>query len=77
VNASVLSVEALDSLLLSESILIASEDSLLRFLLKLGPDYRNLLRHIRFVFLSEDGLCRVSKEEVLDFVAWQLHSAEI
>jgi hypothetical protein len=35
-------VEALDSLLffLSESILVESEDSLLRLILKLGPVYR-------------------------------------
>jgi hypothetical protein len=50
-----LSVEALDSLLLSESVTIESEDSLLQFLLKLGPNYRDLLRHIQIEFLSENG----------------------
>jgi hypothetical protein len=44
-DVSILSVEALDSLLLSESISVESEDSLLRFILKLGPNYRDLLRH--------------------------------
>jgi hypothetical protein len=51
-----LSFEALDTLLLSESVSMESEDALLRFILKLGPDSRDLLRHIQLVFLSEDGL---------------------
>jgi hypothetical protein len=51
-----LSVEALDRVLLSESVSVESEDALLRFVLKLGPDYRDLLRHIQIVFLSESGL---------------------
>jgi hypothetical protein len=51
-----LSVEALDSLLLSESVSVESEDALLKFVLKLGRGYRDLLRHIQVVFLSEDGL---------------------
>jgi hypothetical protein len=56
-DVSVLSVEALDSLLLSESVSVGSEDALLRFILKLGPGYRDLLRHIAIGFLSEDGFC--------------------
>jgi hypothetical protein len=55
-DLSVLSVEALDNLFLSESISVESEDSLLRFILKLDSDYRDLLRHIQIEFLSEDGL---------------------
>jgi hypothetical protein len=55
VDVLVLSFEALDSLLLSESVSVESEDALLRIILKLGPGYRNLLRHIQIVFLSEDG----------------------
>jgi hypothetical protein len=55
-NLSVLSLEALDSLLLSESISVENEDALLRFILKLGSDYRDLVRHIKIGFLSEDGL---------------------
>jgi hypothetical protein len=51
-----LSLELLDNLLLSESISIGSEDALLGFILKLGPGYRDLLRHIQIGFLSEDGL---------------------
>jgi hypothetical protein len=38
-NISILSFEALDNLLLNESISVESEDSLLRDILKLGPDY--------------------------------------
>jgi hypothetical protein len=55
-DVSVLSVEALDSLLLSESISVGSEDALLRIILKLGSGDRDLLRHIQIGFLSEDGL---------------------
>jgi hypothetical protein len=57
VAVSVVSVEALDSLLLSEFVRVESEDSLLRFVLKLGSEYRDLPRHIRIQFLSEDGFC--------------------
>jgi hypothetical protein len=53
---SILSFEALDSLLLSESISVESEDTLLRLILKLGSDYRDLLRHIQLEFVSENGL---------------------
>jgi hypothetical protein len=56
VDVSVLSIEALDSLLLSELVTVESEDALLRLILQLGSDYRDLLRHIQIVFLSEDGL---------------------
>jgi hypothetical protein len=55
VDISILSVEALDSLLLSEIISVESEDSLLQFILKLGSGYRDLLRHIQLEFLSEDS----------------------
>jgi hypothetical protein len=51
-----LSVEALDSLLLSESVSVEGEDALLRFILQLGPGYRDLLRHIEVGFLSECAL---------------------
>jgi hypothetical protein len=51
-----LSVEALDSLLLDEFVTVESEDALLRFILNLGLDYRDLVRHIQIGFLSEDGL---------------------
>jgi hypothetical protein len=46
----------LDSLLLNESVCVDSEDALSQFILKLGHGYRNLLRHIQIVFLSDDGL---------------------
>jgi hypothetical protein len=62
VDVSVVSVEGLDSLLLSDSILIESEDALLRLILKLGPGYRYLLRHIDIRFLSEDGLSLLEED---------------
>jgi hypothetical protein len=55
------SVDALDNLLLNESISVESEDSLLRDILKLGPDYRDLVRHIHIVNLTEDGLSLLSE----------------
>jgi hypothetical protein len=55
-DVSILSLETLSSLLLSESVSIESEDSLLRHILKLSPSYWDLLRHIQVEFLSEDGL---------------------
>jgi hypothetical protein len=54
-ESAVLSVEALDNLLLSEFVTVESEDALLEFILKLGLDYRDLLKHIQLAFLSEDG----------------------
>jgi hypothetical protein len=49
------SVEALDNLLLSEFVRVESDDSLLRYILKLGSDYRDFLGHIQIEFPSEDG----------------------
>jgi hypothetical protein len=57
VDLSVLSIEMLDCLLLSEFVMVESEDELLRLILKLGSDYRDLLRHIEIEFLSEEGFC--------------------
>jgi hypothetical protein len=57
-----LSVEALDGLLLSESVSVGSEDALLEFILKLGPGYRDLLGHIEIGFLSEDGLSLLERD---------------
>jgi hypothetical protein len=51
-----LSVESLDNLLLNEIVRVESEDALLNFFLKLGPSYRNLLRHVKMEFLSEHSL---------------------
>jgi hypothetical protein len=48
VNLSILSFETLESLLLSESISVESEDAL-------------LLRHGKMTFLSEDGLSRLDE----------------
>jgi hypothetical protein len=50
------SVEALDSLLLSESVSIENKDGLLWFILKLSPGCRDLLKHIAIIFLSANGL---------------------
>jgi hypothetical protein len=55
-DLSILSFEALDSLVLTESISTESGDSLLQFILKPGPFYRDLRRHIEIAFVSEDGL---------------------
>jgi hypothetical protein len=57
---------------LSESISIGSEDALLRFILKLGPGYRDLLRHIQIAFLSEDGLSLLEEHfEIPPESLWQ------
>jgi hypothetical protein len=61
-DVSVLSVEELDNLLLREFVTVESEDSLLRHILKLGPDYRDLVRHIKIEFLSADGLSLLSED---------------
>jgi hypothetical protein len=67
-----LSLEVLDNLLLSESISIGSEDAFLRFILKLGPGYRDLLRHVQIVFLSEDGLSLLEEHsEIPPEPLWQ------
>jgi hypothetical protein len=52
-----LSVDAVDGLLSSAAFWVESEDALLDCLLKLGPAYSPLLRHIQPTFLSPDGLC--------------------
>jgi hypothetical protein len=56
------SVEALDSLFLSELVSIEKEDGLLWFLLKLGPGCRDLLKHIAIIFLSENVLSLLGKD---------------
>jgi hypothetical protein len=63
VNVSTVSVEALDNLLLNEIVTVESDDSLLHLILKLGSGYRDLLRHIKIEFLSDDGLSFL--EEIL------------
>jgi hypothetical protein len=55
------SFEVLDNLLLNEFVRVESEDSLLDDILKLGPGYRNLVRHIQIANLSEDGLSLLSE----------------
>jgi hypothetical protein len=58
-SLSLLSVDALDALLSEGSFAIDSEDSLLTSLLRLGPDYSPLLRHVKWPL--------VRPELVLDF----------
>jgi hypothetical protein len=53
---SILSFEALDDLLSRSSFVIESEDSLLKFILNSGHDYRFLLKHIQLLYLSKEGL---------------------
>jgi hypothetical protein len=52
VDLSALSVEALDGLLVTEWVSVATEDELLRFVSNLGPDDRDFLRYIQRGFLS-------------------------
>jgi hypothetical protein len=57
---------------LSESISVESEDALLRFILKLSPGYRDLLRHIEIGFLSESSLSLLSERlEIPSESLWQ------
>jgi hypothetical protein len=71
-DLSILSFEVLDSLLLSLSISVESEDSLLRLIVKFGSDYRDLLRHIQIEFLSEDGLSLLDEYfEIRPESVWQ------
>jgi hypothetical protein len=80
VDVAVLSVEALDSLLLSELISAQRADSLLPIILKLGSCDRDLLKCIQIEFLSEDGFSlleehfEISTESVSQFAAeWIAH----
>jgi hypothetical protein len=65
-DVSVFSVEALDSLFLSESVSVSSEDALLQFVVELGPTYWGLLRHIQVRFLSVDGLSLLHEHYLLN-----------
>jgi hypothetical protein len=72
VDVSILSIEELNNLLLSEFVTVESEDSLLQFILKLGRDYRDLLRHIKIAFLSKDGLSLLDEDlEIPPESVWQ------
>jgi hypothetical protein len=55
-DLSILSFEALDDLLLTSSVIIENEDSLLQLFLHFGSGYRLLLRHIQLGFLSNEAL---------------------
>jgi hypothetical protein len=55
-DISLLTIDALEDLLSSDSLRIESEDALLRQLLELGSGYLSLVRHIRFEFLSSKGI---------------------
>jgi hypothetical protein len=51
-----ISVEALDMLLSSGSVVVESEDALLQMIIRLGPAYYQLLHHIHPGLLTPDGL---------------------
>jgi hypothetical protein len=68
----------LESLLLSESVSVESEDALLQIILKLGPDYRDLLKHIELEFLSEDGFSLLEEHfEIPPESLWQYAAERI
>jgi hypothetical protein len=72
-----MSFEALDDLFLRKSVIIESEDSLLRFILNLGSGYRFLLRHIQLDFLSSKGISLLARHfEIPPEVVWKL-AAEV
>jgi hypothetical protein len=54
-----LSIEALDELLSSRSLVIESENPLLSFVVNLGSSYSPLVRHIQFQFLSSARICQL------------------
>jgi hypothetical protein len=55
-DLSLLSIDALDDLLSSDSLRVESDDALLTQLLQLGPSYSRLLEHVRFELLSWEGV---------------------
>jgi hypothetical protein len=62
-DVSVLSVDSLDSVLLSESFMINSEDSLLQILFTLG--HPPLLHHIRWEFVSAAAIASLCEDPLL------------
>jgi hypothetical protein len=65
------SFEKLNDLLSNELISIESEDSLLKLLLNLGSEYRELLGHIEIRFLSPEGLSILIDESDPPESLWQ------
>jgi hypothetical protein len=59
-DVSLLSVDALDSLLSSESFIVDSEDALLQILFPLG--HPPLLRHIRWEFVSAPAIASICED---------------
>jgi hypothetical protein len=59
-DVSLLSVDALDSMLSSESLLVNSEDALLRILVPLG--HPSLLRHIQWRFVSTAAIASLCED---------------
>jgi hypothetical protein len=59
-----LSIEALDDLLSSPSLVIESEDALLSLVVHLGSSYSPLLRHIQFELLSSIGICELESHDI-------------
>jgi hypothetical protein len=62
-----LDVDTLDNILANDAVRIRSEDWLLELALELGDDYRRLLRHVRYEFVSKAILSK--------FLAGRDHSA--
>jgi hypothetical protein len=55
---SVLDIDTLSHILLSDSLRIENEDWLLQMIIELGSDYSSLLNHLHFEFLSSSGILR-------------------
>jgi hypothetical protein len=55
-DISLLKVETLDGLISNDSLRVENDDALLRQLLELGPRCSSLIHHIRFEFLSSEGI---------------------
>jgi hypothetical protein len=55
-DISLLTVDTLDDILSSDSLRLKSEDVLLKLLLELGSTHSQLLRHVRFEFLSNESI---------------------
>jgi hypothetical protein len=59
VNSAILSIDALNELLLNAPMIIESEDSLLEAIIGLGPELTNLIPYLHFSSLSVKGNVRL------------------
>jgi hypothetical protein len=67
---SLLSVDALDALLSAGDVTFDSEEALLVGLLRLGPDFLPLLRHVRWEFVSPPALASALVEQEIGRAVW-------